>query len=243
MGPYHTQPLIQETLLPKARFSGKVLVLVSLLTGLGLIVYVGNTTVQDPTVSMASQFMQPKQVQQIRQPTRAFQAVPPATVWQSMQPARAQQFRQSAVTATSDHADASPGDLGRRTALAAGLTSAAMAMVPPMANAGGRFNVQAIKDGEDAEDVIQKQLAAQKLDRDRTIKKSQRTKEQIEQEDQAKLGGVAAVGGLTVLSLPFFFPNLQRLATKVGSGGKDDGYGSPPPNSRRTVTGKRGPRR
>jgi len=35
--------------------------------------------------------------------------------------------------------------------------------------------------------------------------------------------GVGAAG--VVLTLPFFLPNLLRLGSKLGSGGKDDGYG------------------
>ena len=35
--------------------------------------------------------------------------------------------------------------------------------------------------------------------------------------------GLLLVGG-TALSVPFYFKNLQRLGTKVASGGKDDGY-------------------
>jgi len=34
------------------------------------------------------------------------------------------------------------------------------------------------------------------------------------------------LGGGFLLSLPFFLPNLLRLGTKLGSGGKDDGYGN-----------------
>merc|ERR1719311_1770916 len=36
---------------------------------------------------------------------------------------------------------------------------------------------------------------------------------------------LVAVGG-SALSIPFFFKNLQRLATKVATGGQDSGYGS-----------------
>jgi len=34
------------------------------------------------------------------------------------------------------------------------------------------------------------------------------------------------LGGGFLLSLPFFLPNLLRLGQKLGSGGKDDGYGN-----------------
>mmetsp|Transcript_11666 Transcript_11666/g.12531 ORF Transcript_11666/g.12531 Transcript_11666/m.12531 type:complete len:156 (-) Transcript_11666:104-571(-) len=34
------------------------------------------------------------------------------------------------------------------------------------------------------------------------------------------------LGGGFLLSLPFFLPNLLRLGKKLGSGGKDDGYGN-----------------
>eukprot|EP00746_Dinoflagellata_sp_MGD_P162213 gnl/MRDRNA2_/MRDRNA2_89667_c0_seq1.p1 gnl/MRDRNA2_/MRDRNA2_89667_c0~~gnl/MRDRNA2_/MRDRNA2_89667_c0_seq1.p1 ORF type:complete len:239 (-),score=51.38 gnl/MRDRNA2_/MRDRNA2_89667_c0_seq1:254-970(-) len=236
-----SEPMLQDVLLPKSRWSGKVLVFVSLLAGLGLIVYVGNGTAENSNVSMAAQYMQPSRTQQF-QPAKAW-ATPPAKAWQSMQPARAQYFRQAKVAATSDDADAASDNPGRRAALS-GLTAAASVMVPAVANAGGRFNVQAIPDGDTAEDVIQRQLEAQRRDRDRTISKMQRTPEQIEKEESAKFQGVAAAGAVVLFSLPFFFPNLQRLATKVASGGQDDGYGDASPrNSRRTVTGKRGPRR
>ena len=35
----------------------------------------------------------------------------------------------------------------------------------------------------------------------------------------------AVLGGGLLLSLPFFFPNLLRLGTKLSSLGEDDGYG------------------
>jgi hypothetical protein len=36
---------------------------------------------------------------------------------------------------------------------------------------------------------------------------------------------LTALGGSVVLSVPFYYKNLQRLATKISSGGEDDGRG------------------
>merc|ERR1711990_65615 len=35
---------------------------------------------------------------------------------------------------------------------------------------------------------------------------------------------ITALGASVVLSVPFYYKNLQRLFTKVSSGGEDDGY-------------------
>ena len=46
-----------------------------------------------------------------------------------------------------------------------------------------------------------------------------------EAEKASKTNLVAGVlVGSVALSVPFYWQNLQRLAIKVGSGGKDDGY-------------------
>lgn len=49
-------------------------------------------------------------------------------------------------------------------------------------------------------------------------------------EEQDNGGAINLVGavlaGSVALSVPFYWKNLARLATKIGSGGKDDGYDS-----------------
>mmetsp|Transcript_99030 Transcript_99030/g.156116 ORF Transcript_99030/g.156116 Transcript_99030/m.156116 type:complete len:173 (+) Transcript_99030:62-580(+) len=47
------------------------------------------------------------------------------------------------------------------------------------------------------------------------------------------LPAIVVLGGGTALSVPFFSANLQRLGTKVASGGQDDGYGGKGKNKRR----------
>lgn len=49
-----------------------------------------------------------------------------------------------------------------------------------------------------------------------------------EQQKEAKNNILLIAGGGTVLSTAFFYRNIQRLFTKVLSGGEDDGYNSIP---------------
>ena len=50
-----------------------------------------------------------------------------------------------------------------------------------------------------------------------------------EQTTQEKLQPIlAAVGASVVLSVPFYYRNLQRLWIKISSGGEDSGYESVP---------------
>eukprot|EP00586_Coscinodiscus_wailesii_P011896 CAMPEP_0172490642 /NCGR_PEP_ID=MMETSP1066-20121228/21148_1 /TAXON_ID=671091 /ORGANISM="Coscinodiscus wailesii, Strain CCMP2513" /LENGTH=162 /DNA_ID=CAMNT_0013259215 /DNA_START=126 /DNA_END=614 /DNA_ORIENTATION=+ len=77
---------------------------------------------------------------------------------------------------------------------------------------------------DDADDTV-KRIAAQSA----AANEAARAKKEKEAAAKAEGGGtnlvgLAAAGGV-VLTLPFFLPNLQRLGTKLGSGGESDGYG------------------
>lgn len=64
-------------------------------------------------------------------------------------------------------------------------------------------------------------LAAEK---ERAARKYQKTDADIEAEQQGKKNLILGIAGAgTLLSGAFIIPNLTRLATKVASGGKDDG--------------------
>ena len=51
------------------------------------------------------------------------------------------------------------------------------------------------------------------------------TEELMAAQEENKRNIYLALGGSVVLSVPFYFKNLQRLGTKIVSGGKDDGRG------------------
>mmetsp|Transcript_3733 Transcript_3733/g.9775 ORF Transcript_3733/g.9775 Transcript_3733/m.9775 type:complete len:141 (+) Transcript_3733:98-520(+) len=55
--------------------------------------------------------------------------------------------------------------------------------------------------------------------------KARKLKAREDAENARKLVPAILLGG-TALSVPFFFPNLVRLAKKFASGGEDDGYGN-----------------
>mmetsp|Transcript_4047 Transcript_4047/g.4431 ORF Transcript_4047/g.4431 Transcript_4047/m.4431 type:complete len:146 (+) Transcript_4047:96-533(+) len=54
---------------------------------------------------------------------------------------------------------------------------------------------------------------------------AERKRKQAEDSAKGQQLVPAVLFGGTLLSVPFFFPNLLRLGTKLISGGEDDGYG------------------
>lgn len=59
--------------------------------------------------------------------------------------------------------------------------------------------------------------------------------ELIEETESAKRNIGLAVFASVALSVPFYFKNLQRLGTKIATGGKDDGRGGMPAQSKKDV--------
>uniref|UniRef100_A0A7S0GCP1 Uncharacterized protein n=1 Tax=Proboscia inermis TaxID=420281 RepID=A0A7S0GCP1_9STRA len=55
--------------------------------------------------------------------------------------------------------------------------------------------------------------------------KARKLKQKEDSANSKKLVPLVLFGG-SALSIPFFLPNLIRLGKKLGSGGKDDGYGN-----------------
>jgi len=102
-------------------------------------------------------------------------------------------------------------------------------------NSSSRFNNKglgnddrSINDGtEDAVAAIARRNAEKlQAERDAKQRRYQKTDADIEAEQQGKKNLVLGIaGGGTLLSAAFIIPNLTRLATKVASGGKDDGRG------------------
>jgi len=102
-------------------------------------------------------------------------------------------------------------------------------------NSSSRFNNKglgnddrSINDGtEDAVAAIARRNAEKlKAEQEAKQRRYQKTDEDIEAEQQAKKNLILGIaGGGTLLSGAFIIPNLTRLATKIASGGKDDGRG------------------
>jgi len=73
--------------------------------------------------------------------------------------------------------------------------------------------------------AIAKKAAAQNAAADAAKKANIKTpEEQQAAQDEAKRNIGIALAGSVVLSVPFYYRNVLRLATKIGSGGEDDGY-------------------
>jgi len=242
------QPLLKE-IVPQNR--GKVVALISLLGGMAFVAFLSQAfgegeQVRDSTVDMALQ----GPMQGLQPRTQFAQPVPSAKTLQSMKPLRAGQFMRSAATPQSNNADLHSAvapvsnPLSRRGALASGL--ATVAMIPRMAEAeqyttqgrgtsGGRFNSREFGTPEEMQAYLLEEQRIKKEEAKKRIRMDARPKEEKDAEQAGKFSGVLYAGGAAVaLSVPFYFANLQRLGTKVISGGADDGYG----NQRRTVRGK-----
>lgn len=261
-------PLLHNTTPYGARCSGKTIVVLSVLVGLGLVTLMmgGQQSMPEETnTNMALQPLQSARVPQFTQATSA-KFVQPGQAWRSLQPTRAAwQFRKPVVAASSDDAHAVAADpmFGRRAALASGLLAAVTLPNAALAEnaedaalrkslatkrqdggggvtsnaarggGGGRFNVESF-DMERGQDIVQEQLEKQKTKKKLKNRFSEKTKEEVAEEEGGKLTPVYGALGVVGLSVPFYFANLQRLGTKVASGGRDDGYGG----GRKTVKGK-----
>eukprot|EP00747_Dinoflagellata_sp_TGD_P048744 gnl/TRDRNA2_/TRDRNA2_145789_c0_seq3.p2 gnl/TRDRNA2_/TRDRNA2_145789_c0~~gnl/TRDRNA2_/TRDRNA2_145789_c0_seq3.p2 ORF type:complete len:245 (-),score=63.47 gnl/TRDRNA2_/TRDRNA2_145789_c0_seq3:2015-2749(-) len=204
------EPMLQDLLPRSARGAGKVtLAALPLVLFFTVLLSGSNLKVQEPTAAMMTGVrMQPTRPQQhIRQFTQ------PTRTSQFMQPARA--------VSDEDRQPAMPLP-GRREAIASSL--AAVAMMPSMASAASRPRGIA-----NPEEALEQQLAEKKAAEEaKAKKKAAKEASGVTQadEDQQRLQPIlyTAAGGVA-LSVPLYFANLQRLATKVASGGKDDGYG------------------
>lgn len=97
----------------------------------------------------------------------------------------------------------------RRAALASGAGLLAAAAIAPLS-----------AHADSLEEIAARSNAAAMEDR----KKAEAQYDQVvtTEEKVAPIAGVAIAG--VALSVPFFFQNLQRLGTKVASGGQDSGY-------------------
>jgi len=267
-------PLLHNTTPYGARCSGKTIVVLSLLIGLGIVTLMmgGQQSMpEEPNTNMALQPLQSARVPQFTQAASA-KFVQPGQAWRSLQPTRAAwQFRKPAVAASSDDAHAVAANPmfvgGRRAALASGLLAAVTLPNAALAESaedaelrktlatkrkdggggvtsnaargggGGRFNVESFDMDRGAE-IVQEQLEKQKTKKKLKNRFAEKTKEEVAEEESGKLTPVYATLGLVGLSVPFYFANLQRLGTKVASGGRDDGYGRQTAGGRKTVKGK-----
>merc|ERR1712224_783562 len=109
---------------------------------------------------------------------------------------------------------ADDGDMSRRAALFTGVAAASAALATPAF-------------ADDSDDMIARIAAKNaKLAEEERNKAPGKTEEEEaeERENSKKLIGGALVGSV-VLSVPFYYKNLQRLGTKIASGGEDSGYG------------------
>jgi len=81
-------------------------------------------------------------------------------------------------------------------------------------------------DTEDAVARIAARAKAENAARDAKAAATVKTEAQLEEEQEGnkRLIGLALLASVG-LSVPFYSKNLERLGTKVASGGKDDGYG------------------
>jgi hypothetical protein len=165
-------------------------------------------------------------VQQFMQPTRA--------AMQFMQPARTPRFRQATAAAKADEQVEAGDDLvmNRRAALASGLVAAA-SMVPQTPSWAVNRKRGIDNPEEELEKLMEAKKAAAEKKKEKAEKDLANPKKEGEPDERTFPIAGAAAGGVA-LSIPLYFANLQRLGTKVASGGKDDGYR----DSRRTVTGK-----
>jgi hypothetical protein len=87
---------------------------------------------------------------------------------------------------------------------------------------------RSINDGTEASVAAIARRNAEKLKAEQEAKQRryQKTDADIEAEQQGKKNLVLGIaGGGTLLSAAFIIPNLTRLATKIASGGTDDGRG------------------
>ena len=104
---------------------------------------------------------------------------------------------------------------GRRAALfnGAALASGAVALaaLPREALAG---SIEDIAAKANAKAVAEREAAAAKIDS---------KEDEVSTEEKLK-PIITAVGASVVLSVPFYYQNLQRLFTKVSTGGADSGY-------------------
>merc|ERR1740127_430402 len=89
------------------------------------------------------------------------------------------------------------------------------------------------------EDIAAKANAAALKDREAAKEKALAPEAEASTEEKLK-PILIAVGGGTLLSVPFFAQNLQRLFTKVSSGGEDAGYGSVRKGGKKPVKRGRG---
>ena len=111
--------------------------------------------------------------------------------------------------------------------------------VPLCVESGRRaalFNGAALVTGAAAISALPRAAYADAIE-DIAAKANAKAMKEREEELEKKSGGIKevsndeklkpilyALGASVVLSVPFYFQNLERLATKVASGGKDSGY-------------------
>lgn len=120
------EPVLQEVVPWRGRWSGKYFVLLSLFIGWSLIGFLCSGYARQSVlvpgesgVSMALQFMQPMRASQFRQPVRVWpfvQSVPVSQVQQSMQLPKPQKFAETAKAAASGEASAGSAPSGTATA-------------------------------------------------------------------------------------------------------------------------------
>ena len=96
----------------------------------------------------------------------------------------------------------------RRAAVFTAATAAAAIAVPAFADS--------------IEDIAARNAAAAEAARNAAPEKTDEELEAEKGNSKALIG--AALVGSVGLSVPFYWKNIARLATKVGTGGKDDGY-------------------
>jgi hypothetical protein len=120
----------------------------------------------------------------------------------------------SARASTNMVASESRAVANRREAVMKGLTGgagllAASALAPGAAHADSIEEIAA--------------RANQKAEADRVAAANKAPEQEVSAQDKAT-PVLAALGGSVALSVPFYYKNLQRLGTKIASGGKDSGY-------------------
>jgi hypothetical protein len=228
------EPLLLGSAVTRNARSEKKVLLVALTIGLfSALLWSQVPDVQSGAEDAVTMIGQPApMIPQSASTARVQQFLQPMKVWQPMQPVRTSQFRQRPVAAAdSDEQTASndfaPSDsesrvMSRRAALASGLIAAAM-----MPQASWAVNRKRGVDDPEAElarlEEEKKEAAAKKAAKEAA--KTAKKEAGIEETDERSFPIAAAAGGGVLLSVPLYFANLQRLGTKVASGGKDDGYG------------------
>lgn len=122
------------------------------------------------------------------------------------------------MTASTLFAHTGDNDMMTRRSAVGFVASLSALAVPAIANAASN---------ESADDIVKriaaKSEAANELAREKALEEERRKEAN---KDSGKLLVPAVALASVGLSLPFYLPNLKRLATKVSSGGEDDGYGN-----------------